>query len=118
MTDCDHPRCHEQMMSDLQNRPTWDDFNPLKDAVGTKMPKTWVWLGFIFIGLPLVGIGAGMWASQTASNFRFAQKDSIVACQVRIERLEESGRYMRRDLDEIKKNIHEILKIMRAENGH
>jgi len=117
MPDCEHPKCHENIATELSRRPTWDDHNQLGRQVAEKMPKAWlrwVWLAIVAIVLPLAAAGLNVWSGQASDRLRYAHKEELTQCRIRIERLEESDRYLRRDLDEIKTNVNLILKIIRT----
>lgn len=108
--DCDNPICHEQMTKELGKKADWGKVDEIRNNVEKKVPKSWLWLGFVFIGLPVSVMAAGVWSGQTSDPLRYASKAQVSACELRIERLEEGGKYLRRDLDEIKSGLKELLK--------
>lgn len=117
MPDCEHPKCHEQFTKELAMKASWKRVDELAKATDAKVPKSWVWLGFVVIGLPFIVMAAGVWSGQTSDPLRYADKTELIDCRMRIDRLEESSRYFRRDLDEIKLNVNEVLRIVRKVNG-
>lgn len=119
MPDCDNPKCHEQMTTELNKRATWEQYDALKADCATKMPKTWLrwwWMGFAAIGIPLISTSIGVWSGQQSDILRYADKALVIDNQIRLTRLEEFRQNTRRDLDCIKVNVDEILKIMRGKD--
>ena len=117
MPDCDNPKCHEFVVTELNKKATWDRLAKLAKLVEMRVPKTWLWLGFVFIGLPLIIVAGGVWNGQMSDPLRYASKAEVMANQLRITSLEETGRYLRRDIDEIKANTNEVLKLVRRASG-
>jgi len=120
--DCDHPKCHEQMVTELNKRATWEQHDNLKneqgrlrEAMDKRMPKSWLWLGVVFVGLPSLGIGAGLWAEQASDQLRFAAKADLARVETRVDRLETSDQYIRRDLADIKSSVNQMLNMMQKE---
>jgi hypothetical protein len=115
MPDCDSPKCHEEMKTALQDRPTWTDISDMK--------KTWLfWLrwafGIVAVAiLPLSGAALGVWAGQQSDSLRYAEKADVTSCQIRLDRLEEGRRNIEEDVREIKSSLRELLKITRTANG-
>jgi len=110
MPDCDNPKCHEHMTTELAKKADWKKVDDLRSCLNKKVPKSWLWLGFVFIGLPVSVMAAGVWAGQTSDPLRYAGKMEIRNVATRVERLEESSKYLRRDIDEVKAGIKELLK--------
>ena len=111
MPDCTSPQCHERMNAELAKRVTWERYDALTREVDQKMPKSWLkwwWLGFISVGIPMLAAAIGVWSGQQSDTLRYANKQDLVDCQMRIERIEESHKYLRRDLDEIKSGLVQI----------
>ena len=116
MPDCDNPRCHEQMVTELNKRVTWDQYDSLKSRVATKMPKTWLrwwWAGFAVVGIPLIAAAIGVWSGQQNDVLRYANKTDVVETQIRLTRLEECRIATRRDIEVMKCNQAEMLKLLR-----
>lgn len=119
MSDCEHPKCHETMMTEINKRVTWEPFDNLRLNVETKMPKTWLkwwWLGFVAIGIPLLAAALGVWSGQQSDILRYANKDDLVKNQIRIERLENNVVYIQNDLRDIKKGLGEVLQYVRRDS--
>ena len=117
MPDCEHPKCHEQFTKELAAKASWKRVDELAKEAEKKVPKNWVWLGFVVIGLPFCVMAAGVWSGQTNDPLRYADKTELIDCRMRIDRLEEASRYFRRDLDEIKLNVNEVLSFVRKAHG-
>ena len=120
MPDCDNPKCHEHMTTELASKVSWKRFNDLRDCAAKKMPKSWLWIGFLVIGLPLLVTGARVWSQQESDSLRYAEKQDVVDCQKKQLKLDEAVKHMNNDINEIKnsqyeaqKDIKEILRYLR-----
>jgi len=120
MPDCEHPKCHEAMMTEINKRVTWEPFDKLRQETDTKMPKAWIkwwWLGFVALGIPLLTAALGVWSGQQADVLKYAAKEELVKSQIRIERLENNVTYIQQDLRDIKDGMTEVLKYVRRDRG-
>ena len=124
MPDCDNPKCHEHMTTELASKVSRKRFDNLRDCVTGKMPKVWVWFGFILIGLPLLVTGAKVWSQQESDNLRFASKDEVVSYRVNQTKLKAIVDHVSQDIVEIKtsqqetqKDVKEILRYMRNDRA-
>ena len=112
--DCTSPHCHEEMHRDLDSKPNYETFNKLKDCVGKKATKKALWIGLVAVGLPLFGIGAGVWSQQESDHLRYAAKENVVKIQVIVEHLSESIKEMKQDMnkaqEKAQKDREEILR--------
>lgn len=112
--DCEHPNCHEAMKLSLDSKPNYETFNKLRDCVGKKATKKALWIGLIVIGLPLFGMGAGVWSQQESDYLRYADKEDMVKIQVVVEHLSDSIKEMKQDMetaqDKAQKDREEILR--------
>jgi len=116
MPDCQHPQCHERLITTLGKKASWEKVDALDDEIKTKMPKSWLkwwWLGFASVGVPMLAAAIGVWAGQQSDILRYANKDAVVANQIRLTRLEEFRVTIRRDIEDIKCNQAEMLKLLR-----
>jgi len=95
------------MMTELARKVSWDKFNKLRDCSSRKTPKSWIWTGFIMLGLPLLIIGTQVWSQQESDNLRFASKEEIVQCRTDQVKLDGTVSHMKQDLEEIKANQRE-----------
>ena len=120
MPDCDNPKCHEHMTTELASKVSWKRFDQLRDCAHTKMPKAWIWFGFVVLGIPLLVTGAKVWSQQESDDLRFASKEEVANCRTNQTKVEETVKHMNRDIIEIKtsqqetqKDVKEILRYMR-----
>ena len=130
MPDCQHPQCYERLTSELSNKASWEKVDHLAHELEKKMPKIWLrwwWIGFASIGIPIFAAAIGVWSGQQSDILRYANKDAVIKTQeecarrflenqIRLTRLEEFRVNTRRDLDVIKCNLDEILKLLRGKN--
>ena len=119
MPDCQHPQCHERLTSELSNKASWEKVDYIAHELDNKMPKTWLrwwWIGFVSVGIPMFAAAIGVWSGQQSDILRYANKDAVMENQIRLTRLEEFRETTRRDLDVIKCNLDEILKLLRGKN--
>ena len=112
MPDCEHPKCHEHVTTELKDKVSWEKFNALRDCVSKKTPKSWLWIGFVVIGLPLLITGAKVWSETERSADKYMPRDEmqkhitdhitdIVTCK-------EAAKHMGRIVDEIKSGQREM----------
>ena len=123
MPDCDHPKCHEQLMTDINNRVQWEQHDKLRLEVAGKMPKTWLrwwWVGFAAVGIPLFTAAIGVWSGQQSDILRYADRNIVTENKIRLTKLEEFRgtisreiSQVRHDIDNIQMNVNEILKLLR-----
>ncbi len=120
MPDCPHPKCHEHFVTELKARPTWKEFNLLKDCASKKTPKSWLWIGFIVIGLPLLITGARVWSETRKGDIKYITRDDMEEHIEDIVTSKEAIKHMSKSLDNIHteqksntKDIKEILRYMR-----
>jgi hypothetical protein len=107
------PRCADPVCNDRVNRIHREVFGtenraPLRDCVKDKVPKRWLWLTLIVLGIPLASISIGVWADQRAGDLKYAPKD---ATQRAISETEKAILRNQEDL----KNIHRQLDRLEAE---
>lgn len=121
--ECGHPKCHEDMTTAINDRPTWrdlkDELKVLKELIETKLSKNamvWFWIVFSVIGIPLSGsaatIAISMWVKQNRAELQYATKEACTANSIRLEKLEESRVAFRRDVTDMKQNLDWIVKTM------
>ena len=119
MTDCNSPKCHENLTTQLNAKASWERVDHLAHELEKKMPKTWLrwwWVGFASVGIPMFAAAIGVWSGQQSDVLRYANKDIVVENQIRLTRLEEFRVTIRRDIEDIKCNQAEILKLLRSKN--
>lgn len=88
---CENSECREEIITSLTK----------------KVPKYWLWIGFIIIGLPLLITGINVWSGQASDSLRYAPVRDVVDCRIRIGRLEEANQYTQRTLIEIKNDLRD-----------
>ena len=115
MTDCNSPKCHEGITSEL----------------GKLVSKKTVWVFLAVIGIPLLVTGVQVWSQQEADYIRFAQakievdlkyatKESVEECKRQLVESKTIQRNILEDLEDLKegqreasKDIKEVLKYLR-----
>ena len=112
------------MTTELASKVSRKRFDDLRDCVKGKLPKVWVWFGFILIGLPLLVTGAKVWSQHESDNLRFASKDEVVSYRVNQTKLKAIVDHVSQDIVEIKtsqqetqKDVKEILRYMRNDRA-
>ena len=121
MTDCTHPKCHENMRLELEGKAMHDDIDAIKTCLIAKVPKKtlWVvcWAVFVVIAIPLFVTGINVWSQQEADFLRYAQKEDVVKIQVVIEHLSKKVEEMKQDIKEgqtkAEKDREEMLRLLR-----
>jgi len=111
--DCDSPKCHENMMRDLDKRPTWVEFTALKEMIADikeklkdMIPKTWVWRFSIAIGLPLAAVAIVMWSNQGG----YASKQDVHINKTAISELKLTDAFFKESIIEMKQDLKSDLK--------
>ena len=120
MTDCEHPKCHERITTELATKVPWTKFNELRDCVQKKTPKSWLWLGFIVVGLPLLVTGAKVWSETEHGDSKYVTREDMVEHAADIAVCKEAMKQTTKALDEIKagqkenrRDVKEILRYLR-----
>jgi len=121
---CDNPKCREELLAEIQKRVPWEELEKTNAKVDEKLPKSflkWVWVAFIGIGIPLIGIAIGVWSVQQSNILRYADKSSVIQNERRIDRLETSttlfADYAKENFGEIKDQLTELIKLVRGDHG-
>ena len=117
MDGCSAPKCHEAMNLKIKGKVSHDDFNALKTCTAKKATKKALWIGFVAVGLPLFGIGAGVWSQQESDHLRYAEKEDMVKIQVVVEHLSKDIKEMKRAInkaqEKAQKDREEMLRLLR-----
>ena len=121
MPTCQHPQCHEEMITELRDKVPWGQFQKLRDCVAKKTPRSWVWIGFVILGLPLLGIGATVWSKSKHSDDVYISHKEMEKHVVDISACKENTRHMKETLKDIKasqretrRDVKDILKFLRG----
>ena len=125
MTDCNSPKCHEHITTELANRPTWTEFTHLKDCAAKKVPKKTAWIAMwsilVVIGIPLFCTGVKVWSQQESDHLRFVEKTEMVEHERAQIKLQEVVRHLSEDMSELKAGQKEVMRdvkeILRNQRG-
>ena len=119
MPDCDHPKCHEHMVTELKDKVSWVHFQKLRDCVHKKTPKSWLWTGFVIVGLPLLITGAKVWSETSHNSDKYMTREEMLTHVTDIVKCKENTKHMSEVLKEIqagqretRQDVKEILKIL------
>ena len=115
MTDCDHPKCHENMLL---------RFAEINACLQKKVPKktAWfaLWSALVVICIPLFSIGVTVWSEQSSDHLRYVEKDAMVEFEKEQVLIRSAVKHLSADVEiirsgqkEIQSDVKEILRHLR-----
>ena len=134
MPDCSSPKCHEHMTVELKNKVGWKEYDGFKTKITNecakvrkcldgKLTKKFVGTIAALVGIPLITVGAGIWA-ETKHLDKFVTQDEISAhiadireCKTVTEAMQETLKDIKDGQKENSKDIKEILRHLRDKNN-
>jgi len=81
----------------------------LVSLIHEKMPKKWLWIMLIAIGLPTIGTGIRVWSDTESAELKYATREESHRQERRLDRLEQKLESMFQTLEKIDSKQDAIL---------
>ena len=70
--DCPNEECHSNVEGMRKTLFGPDGLSGVAACVKNAVPKKWLWIGFVVIGIPLLVTGIKVWFGQESAHLRYA----------------------------------------------
>ena len=115
MSDCPSKECQKNVERLRRTLFGSDGLHGVAGYVKALVPKKWLWIGFVIVGLPLLMTGLKVWSGQEADHLRYAPLAEQSALRARMDVTDERYAYICTTLERLEKAQNEIkreLKLM------